>query len=1176
MAACFFPKNFSFSQKLGIFHKLGLLKRCIAVKDSSLLCNMYSRVSAVPLLDDSDYSTSNSENEGNILRENVREIKHIELFSAVVRVIKSLNWKVVRKVCFSRAVEKYGFDESIIAFRMFVYVYACAEMQMEVYAVIREIVCYYQKAELDLFDLLYTLLNGPNDVERSTFVVNILIKVFASNMLLENAVDAFAQAKRFGIRPSIRSCNFLLKCLAEANEREFVVTLFEEMKNYGPLPSVYTYTIMMNFYCNGHKVDIEQATNVLEEMEKIGISPSVVTYSTYILGLCRVGVIELAWDFIQDLRRNGLPLNCYCYNAIIHEFVNRGEPDKALQLFNEMKNCGIAPDVYSYSILIDGFCRFGNVEKGLSLFEEMEKSNIRPSIVTYSSILKGLCRSGLMETSLDLFQKVGSSGYEYDQHAYNILITGFCVQGDMDSANRLLEEMINNNLAPDSASFKSLIVGFCKIGSFEKAFKFFDIMTASGVLPDLATCNHVISGYCNDGRVQEALQLIDEIREQGISPNMFTYSGVINRLCKEHKPEKALELIPVMLKCNTFPNVVIYSTLIDGFAKQANPRKAFMLYTKMLKVGIFPDSVTFTILINVFSTMGRLNEAYNLFEEMISKGFEPDKISYTSMIAGFCRSQDMKKAWELFLEMIQRGILPSVVTYTCLIDGFCKTNRVDMAGMLVNEMCQKNICPDLVTYYVLIRGYQKLGYVDIAQQLYNEMKNNGISSPWNAQSVKQLSIWLQLSDQAAVGFGVGLGLVQRNRLCRRRWGMRKAEKKVANVRGVFVGTRASLTTNPMSSGGISGGGGGAAAAAAAPQQYFCYQCERDVTIVPPSSPTAELVCPDCQGGFLEEADSAPPANPNINPTSLFTDNFPSAAPFGGFPIIFSSAPGGAPGGAAFSVSSGGGGGGFDDLSSLFGSRSPNEFNPFAFLNNYVNNLQARGANIQLVFETPGGGGMSAGGLPTNLGDYFIGPGLEQLIQQLAENDPNRYGTPPASKSAVEGLPDIKITEEMLASDSSQCAVCKDSFELNEDAKQIPCKHIYHKDCILPWLELHNSCPVCRYELPTDDPDYENRRTGQVNENSSRTSDNSNLGLGAVAGNQESRDNNNTPMTPRTVERRFRISLPWLFGGSGSPAETSNSGGGGAGNNDGGNNNTNNSNSGTDSGRGGQAREEDLD
>lgn len=203
------------------------------------------------------------------------------------------------------------------------------------------------------------------------------------------------------------------------------------------------------------------------------------------------------------------------------------------------------------------------------------------------------------------------------------------------------------------------------------------------------------------------------------------------------------------------------------------------------------------------------------------------------------------------------------------------------------------------------------------------------------------------------------------------------------------------------------------------------------------------------------------------------------------------------------------------------------FDPYLFLQNHLANLAAGGANIEFVI----GNHSSESRPPANLGDYFVGPGLEQLIQQLAENDPNRYGTPPASKSAVKALPSVTVDDGLLSSDLAQCAVCKDDFERGMEVKQMPCKHVYHSDCIIPWLELHNSCPVCRYELPTDDPDYENQIRG--------TTSLGNLSVGSDnrgGGSQESSQG----------QRRFRISLQWPFGTFGA-AESS---GGGVGNNSG--------------------------
>lgn len=103
---------------------------------------------------------------------------------------------------------------------------------------------------------------------------------------------------------------------------------------------------------------------------------------------------------------------------------------------------------------------------------------------------------------------------------------------------------------------------------------------------------------------------------------------------------------------------------------------------------------------------------------------------------------------------------------------------------------------------------------------------------------------------------------------------------------------------------------------------------------------------------------------------------------------------------------------------------------------------------------------------------FINPSDYEFQFGLLDHDNITRGSPPAAKLVVSALPSITLTEEDVANNNCLCAICKDEFSLKEKANQLPCSHLYHGDCILPWLGIRNTCPVCRYELPTDDVEYE--------------------------------------------------------------------------------------------------------
>ena len=46
----------------------------------------------------------------------------------------------------------------------------------------------------------------------------------------------------------------------------------------------------------------------------------------------------------------------------------------------------------------------------------------------------------------------------------------------------------------------------------------------------------------------------------------------------------------------------------------------------------------------------------------------------------------------------------------------------------------------------------------------------------------------------------------------------------------------------------------------------------------------------------------------------------------------------------------------------------------------------------------------------------------------------------------------------------ECSICQENFVIDQDIKTLPCFHIFHPDCIDPWLGNHSTCPICRLEM----------------------------------------------------------------------------------------------------------------
>lgn len=91
--------------------------------------------------------------------------------------------------------------------------------------------------------------------------------------------------------------------------------------------------------------------------------------------------------------------------------------------------------------------------------------------------------------------------------------------------------------------------------------------------------------------------------------------------------------------------------------------------------------------------------------------------------------------------------------------------------------------------------------------------------------------------------------------------------------------------------------------------------------------------------------------------------------------------------------------------------------------------------------------------------------LEYLKKENEKNGINtNYFKVLSKKDAIKLIKNIKLKNQTSDFKSTECYICFNEFKESQNIIKLPCLHLFHSNCLTPWLKSNHNCPTCKIDL----------------------------------------------------------------------------------------------------------------
>jgi|Transcript_27399 pentatricopeptide repeat protein len=272
----------------------------------------------------------------------------------------------------------------------------------------------------------------PND-----YVLGYQLDALVNNDCVEEAITLMKDWKG-KVSPNTYLYSTILKGLANTNQCERAMEVYEEIKSSGVRMNTFVFSILIDTQARLGATD--KVSELVQSMKSMGCSPDEATSSAIIKAYVVKGDIDEAFRVFQDMQEDGIACDSV-YSTILDGCVRVNRMDLADLVIEGLERNHVKPSNYTLGILMKMYGRRRQVQKAFIVLEQLSKKyGLHPSARVKSCLMCSCLRNNDMQKAYQLFEDIKSSGQGVDAKTYNALIQANTKQGNLAEAVRLVEE----------------------------------------------------------------------------------------------------------------------------------------------------------------------------------------------------------------------------------------------------------------------------------------------------------------------------------------------------------------------------------------------------------------------------------------------------------------------------------------------------------------------------------------------------------------------------------------------------------------------------------------------------------------------------------------------------------------------------------------------------------------